>query len=127
MQKDGTEQHITLANYKYVPGLWVNLFSIPQALDKGWNILNQGIVVCLSKNGTKVTFDRNYRTAQGLVIGCTAVPSVQNQEGLHIALPMIDKKMKMNANEFHQIVGHPSVHTTQLTAGYYNIPIHGEF
>ena len=42
--------------------------------------MNEGIVVSLTKNGAKVIFGRSYRTAQSLVIRCTAVPNIQNQE-----------------------------------------------
>ena len=42
-QIDGREQIIVLENYKYVPGLTFNLFSIIKALNSNWNISNEGI------------------------------------------------------------------------------------
>jgi hypothetical protein len=49
IQADGTSLDLILEDYKYVPDLWVNLFSITKALSKGWNIGNKGIKLFTTK------------------------------------------------------------------------------
>ena len=58
MQKDGTQQDMVLSQCNYVPELWVNLFSVGKALKNGYSLTNKGIIMSLSKNKTKMTFDR---------------------------------------------------------------------
>jgi hypothetical protein len=48
-QKDGTTMDVILEHCKYVPGLWVNLFSISAALRNKWNISNEREIFILSK------------------------------------------------------------------------------
>jgi hypothetical protein len=43
---------VILEDYKYVHGLWVNLFSIPKSLGKGWNIGNKGVRLFLTNGNT---------------------------------------------------------------------------
>ena len=49
IQKDGSMIHSVLEDYKYVPDMCVNLFSITKALQKGWNIGNKGLELFLKK------------------------------------------------------------------------------
>ena len=69
IQVDGSGLEITLNEVKYVPELWVNLFSINKALKKGYKLSNKGLSICLSKGAVSVTFDRVLRTANGSVSG----------------------------------------------------------
>ena len=48
-QIDGTTMGITLDDYKYSPQLDVCLFSIIKAIQKGWSITNEGMVMVLTK------------------------------------------------------------------------------
>ena len=43
LQPNGKHLDVTLDDYKYVPGLWVNLFAVMKALQNNWNIGNKGI------------------------------------------------------------------------------------
>ena len=43
-----------MKNYKQVPGLWVNLFSITQAIADGWKLGNDKKVITISKGGTTI-------------------------------------------------------------------------
>jgi hypothetical protein len=61
IQIDGSTFTIILHDVKFVPNLWVNLFSINQALKKGHVIGNDELTISLSKGLTKVTFDRVLR------------------------------------------------------------------
>jgi hypothetical protein len=49
IQVDGLELDITLHKVKYVPELWVNLFSVNKALKNGHKLSNKGLSICLSK------------------------------------------------------------------------------
>jgi hypothetical protein len=48
---------IVRTKVKYVPELWVSLFSIAKALQNGFNIGNTGIQMFLVKGDTKLTFN----------------------------------------------------------------------
>jgi hypothetical protein len=56
IQVDGSELDITLHEVKYVPELWVNLFSINKALKNGHTLSNKGLSICLSKATISITF-----------------------------------------------------------------------
>jgi hypothetical protein len=58
---DGSTLNIIIHDVKFVPNLWVNLFSNNKALKKGQMISNEKITISLSKGLTKVTFDRVLR------------------------------------------------------------------
>jgi hypothetical protein len=49
---------VTLKEVKYVPELWVNLFSISKALKNGFDLSNKGLMINLKKGSVAVTFDR---------------------------------------------------------------------
>jgi hypothetical protein len=61
IQTDGTILNIILHDAKFVPDLWVNLFSINQAWKKGHKISNGNITISLSKGLTKIMFDRVFK------------------------------------------------------------------
>ena len=65
IKADGSGLDINLREVKYVPELWVNLFSIKKSLKNGFNWSNQG----LSKGSVSVTFDRVMKTTNGFVSG----------------------------------------------------------
>jgi hypothetical protein len=69
IQTNGSRLDITLHEVKFIPELWVNLFSINKALKHGYLLINQGLSICLSKGSVSVTFDRVMRTTYGSVSG----------------------------------------------------------
>ena len=126
IQKDGTMSNYILKNYKYVPELWVNLFSIPQALMRGWNIGNKGVSLFLTHKNHKIMFDCSFKTPQGLVIGCEAVPHLQDSKGFSIGMATMDYGREMPYSDFHSLLGHPSSQVTNNTAKYLSVKLHGE-
>jgi hypothetical protein len=52
-QPGGVLKGYVIYNCKYVPQLWINLFSITSALRRGWNLSNNGIIMSISKNNHK--------------------------------------------------------------------------
>ena len=51
--KDGSTMDITLENCRYVPDLWVSLFSVNKALASGYNLANDGLKIILTKGKSK--------------------------------------------------------------------------
>jgi hypothetical protein len=49
IQQDGSSLDATLYEVKYVPELWMNLFSLNKALKNGYALSNKGFPICLSK------------------------------------------------------------------------------
>jgi hypothetical protein len=49
LQKSGESLVVTLEDVKFVPDLWINLFSIGKALKNGFNLGNDGETIKLMK------------------------------------------------------------------------------
>jgi hypothetical protein len=56
-QVDGKTFQVVLQGVKYLPKLWVNLFSISKALKRGFMIGNDGIIMHLTKGNTILSFN----------------------------------------------------------------------
>jgi hypothetical protein len=50
IQRNGSSVNMTLKEVKYVPELWVNLFSISKALKKGFDLSNKGLMMSLKRD-----------------------------------------------------------------------------
>ena len=105
MHKDGTTEDVTLTNVKYVPGLWVNLFSIGQALKNGFSIGNKDVVITLTKGSTVLKFDRIIPTHQGFVIGM----EIRSRTTGNIAAAMLEAGSAIDINAAHEMLGHISM------------------
>ena len=70
-QNDGQTFDIVLQDYKYVPGLMTNLFSITKSLQSGWNLSNEGVKVILKKKkgDYRIVFDKTYKSSNGVLCG----------------------------------------------------------
>jgi hypothetical protein len=53
---DGTMAKVMISNVKYVPGLWVNLFSLTQPLKQGWKLSNEGLIMKIYKGPHSIIF-----------------------------------------------------------------------
>jgi hypothetical protein len=102
-QTDGTKFTITLQCVKFVPDLWVNLFSINQALKKGYRISNVNIIISLSKGLNKITFDRFFKAKDGTVSGILI--RLCDNPIAYTVLNSVTKK-EIEINDFHTILGH---------------------
>jgi hypothetical protein len=67
IQLNGSSVDVTLKGVRYVPELWVNLFSISKALKNGCDLSNKGLMIILKKGSVSVTFDRVIKTVNGSV------------------------------------------------------------
>jgi len=68
-QENGRELTVTLDKVKYVPELWINLFSIGKALQNGFNIRNDGQIIKLTKDSVTLQFKEVAKTKNGFVPG----------------------------------------------------------
>ena len=124
-QEDGTKVNIVLKDFKYVPNLSANLFSITKSMQQGWSLSNKGIKIILKKSGKTVMFDRMMKTGKGVIIGAHITSRVMEQANFTTAT--LDKLKKIDVNEFHKIVGHPSEKVMHQTAKFYNVKLEGTF
>lgn len=111
-QMDGQTKAVTLEGVKYVPDLSYNLFSITKALISGWHLSNKGVHIVLSKGPHSFTFDKEFKTQTGMLLGIELIPDC--------AMTTID------INYFHQSLGHPSVDIMKNTAQHHNIKLSGD-
>jgi hypothetical protein len=58
-----------LHDVKFAKDLWINIFSINQALKKGHKISNDRIAISWSKGLTKISFDSVFKAKNGAVWG----------------------------------------------------------
>jgi hypothetical protein len=121
-QIDGTKFTITLQDVKFVPDLWVNLFSINQALKKGYRISNDNIVISLSKGLNKITFDRFFKAKDGTVSGIMMTPC--ENPVAYTVLNGITKK-GIEINHFHTVLGHCGSDRLERTARIHGFKVFG--
>ena len=121
IQKDGTTQDLILTECNYVPELWVNLFSIGKALKNGFSLTNKGVIITVTKNNTKLCFDRIFKTGKGFVAGVNLIPKTVKENAL---LGLESKKMTVNAA--HNCMTHVGEEATRLTAKHYGLTVSGK-
>jgi Zinc knuckle len=119
-QKDGKYFNIVLKDCKYVPDLFVNLFSITKTLDSGWKLSNEGVKIKLSKSNTTIKFDQVLPTDNGVLVG---VKMVSRNDVAMLA----SGKLGVNYEDLHRLLGHTSKEIIKKTGEYYKIPVRGEF
>jgi hypothetical protein len=119
IQVDRLEFDITLHKVKYVPELWVNLFSINKALKNGRNLSNKRLSTCLSRGSTSVLFDRLIRSTSGSVSGIKLSVLSINQS------PIVCNTIDIN--EFHKMLGHCGLYRLEKTAKIHDLKLSGDF
>jgi hypothetical protein len=122
-QVNGTDFTITLQGVKFVPDLWVNLFSINQALKKGYSISNNDIIISLNKGSKKITFDRFFKAKDGTVSGIL-MKSCDNPVA-NTDLNGVTKK-GIEINDFHAMLGHCGSDRLERTARIHGFKLFGE-
>jgi hypothetical protein len=125
IQINGSSVDVTVKEVKYVPELWVNLFSISKALKNGFDLSNKGLMISLKKGSVSVTFDRVIKTVNGSISGIkmtTYDPSVAFlANGNYTAVKEID------VNKFHEMIGHCGVDRLKKTANIQGLKLKREF
>ena len=97
----GQDYTFVMKNVQYVPELWVNLLSIPAALQQGYKLGNNGLKIHLTKDNFKLTFDKIYQTKRGYICGVELHP--HTNEFANAALSI---GHKLDTKEAHGMLGH---------------------
>jgi hypothetical protein len=120
IQNDGTSTIVVLHDCKYVPALFVNLFSITRALHNNWQLSNRGMSMILRKESQTIIFDKIMRTESGCVTGVEMVPLVEK------SYTILDREMSTDINDFHRLMGHVNKNSLYLTARHYGVKLKGQ-
>jgi hypothetical protein len=70
----GETYTLVVQNVKYVPQLYVNLLSIPTALNSRFNLTNDGCILILRKGPYQLKFDQLYQNGSSSVCGILMHP-----------------------------------------------------
>jgi hypothetical protein len=123
-QDNGEMVPIVLEGVKYIPDLWINLFSICKALKGGSKIGNIDEIITLTKNDVILKFDTLIKTKDGCVPGIKLTPIVNDIGASAIRL---EKGESMDINNLHEILGHCGKASARLTAKALGYEVTGKF
>jgi hypothetical protein len=124
IQNGETSGTFVLTEVKFVPGLFVDLFSIGKALKNGFKISNKGCVISLRKGDSVVSFDRMLPTERGFVSGVVlklCVPTLvsENTFPQNAAAIALERGRRITLSEAHSLLGHAAIATVRKTAQSY--------
>jgi hypothetical protein len=122
--ENGEKLIVTLENVKYVPELWINLFSIGKALKYGFNLSNDGEIIKLSNGNVTLTFDKVMRTKNGFV---PEIKLLQVLGDVGTSILGTKKRDTIDVNNLHKILGHCGEVNARLTGKAYGYEVTGEF
>ena len=97
-QRDGILSYIMLNFIAYIPTIFVNLFSITQALQGGSNLYNKKEVIYVKKGQITISFDYIANTQNRFIAGVLMHPMLQQVATL--------AKSKFTYQRVYQILGH---------------------
>jgi hypothetical protein len=122
IQSDGSEVQIIMKQYKQVPDLWCNLFSLTAALNDGWILSNKSKMITLTKDGVSLTFDKIIPSGDGYLCGVEIVPARETAA----AATTLAEGATLDINDFHLIMNHAAEETLHLTAKAHGIKLTGK-
>jgi len=106
---------------KYVPGLWINFFSLTKAMQMGSTLSNDGLIITISRKGKTIKFDRIFKTKAGFVGGVEIHP-LQPENHAHIVL---ENGRELHMGDLHGMMGHVGEDTLRRTAKHYGWKLRG--
>jgi hypothetical protein len=98
-QDNGKKVPIVLEGVKYIPDLWINLFSICKALKDGSKIGNVDEIITLTKYDVILEFDTLITTKDGCVPGIKLTPIMNN---IGASAMKLEKSECMDINNLHK-------------------------
>jgi hypothetical protein len=113
---------LILKDCKFVPDLIFNLLSLTQAIEKGFQLSNDGLKLILSNKILKIVLDQVIKNANGILIGVYMEPILAS---MNLVTTKTNKSININA--LHGILGHPSEQFVRTTAKMFDWKIIGEF
>jgi len=125
-QKNGEKYVVLLKDIKFVPELWVSLFSISKALKNGFILGNEDVVMKLMKGKTILYFDRMLKTKNGFVSEIKLLPILGN----NIATTAVEAnkvKPKVNINNLYKMLGHCGEVATRMTGKSFGYDVVGNY
>ena len=111
-QRDGSSSSIVLNFVAYIPSIFVNLFSITQALRSGSDLYNKKEIIFVRKGEMMIAFDNIANTKNGFVAGVFMHPLAQQMATV--------ANTKLTYQRAHQILGHTGEETLRWTADKLN-------
>ena len=118
-------QEVVLKNVKYIPELWIQLFSIPMALKNGYTLGSECTLIHVRKAQFKLEFDCQICSGDSSISGCIS--------GVHLypvlpelATPVVEENKGCHVNALHDILGHPDDKYLRKTALYYGWRLFGQ-
>ena len=125
-QVNGLKFDVVLKEVKYVPELWVNLFSINKALKNGFKLSNDGISICLSKGPIWLSFDQIIPTTNGFVTG-VKMCAVRRDIAYNALVNTTINNKGFDVNHLHKVFGHCGIEAVKNTAKIHNLQLFGKF
>jgi hypothetical protein len=138
-QPDGSMVNVTILNCNYVPGFWVNLFSVTQTLKNGWKLSNKGLVLQIQKGANRIVFNQIMDTDSGAITGVifepvinvclppAAISPTNAAAPLSPPVPVpVQAVVQRDVNALHHIFGHVNYDSTKRTVEYYGIKCVGD-
>jgi hypothetical protein len=118
LQKNVEKLIIALQDVKYIPELWVSLFSIAKALKNGFNLGDDGKRIKLMKGNVTIVFDR-FLTSKNRFVPGIKMTSLLND----VSATVVESKKEMSknmidVNNLHKILGHCGEASARLTRSY---------
>ncbi|CAJ1945008.1 unnamed protein product [Cylindrotheca closterium] len=101
-QTNGKVIMMVLTKVKFVPELWCNLFSLTAAMDKGFDLGNQGRIITVTHGSTTIGFDRIFPTSSGFIMA--AEMEQMTAEG---AYAVLEAGREISIAKFHEMYAHP--------------------
>jgi hypothetical protein len=115
---------VLLQEGKFMTELWVNLFSVKKALKNGFKIVNEEIIIHISKGSTTLYFDRVLKKNNKFVSGVRINPI-----SIKMAGNMINSKkyeVKFDINKLHKAIGRFGQEALQIAARAYDWKLFGK-
>jgi hypothetical protein len=127
LQKNGESLVVTLEDVKFVPDLWINLFSIGKAVRNGFNLGNDGETIKLMKGNTVILFDKRLKSKNGFV-PAIKIKAVLADIGATVVNAKKQKpKNSINVNNLYKILGHCGEAGARLTGKALGYKVIGTF
>ena len=117
IQEDGNATDVVLLDCKYVPELWVNLFSITKALKNGWDLSNKGTNIILTKSNVDIMFDKVLKTEYGQVVGVEMVPQDETANILW------EHEQEAGYSDLNKMHGQADESSIRETVAYYQLKL----
>ena len=120
LSKDGSTTDVKI-EMKYIPGLWTNLLSMTQLMQKGFSFTSKGMTLVAMKGTSKLVFDQEFRiNKNACLIGIKIVPKLSET-----ALPSMPEGEQLSLNKMHLLFGHIHENMVRKSATYYGWKVTG--